>query len=145
MGQEEHIPKHLVGHGLLTPLDVFRGGDFSTGTLVSGHITSGNGLNVRLVSGTVTMRPINVHLYNREGGWIEVAFFDGGRGGPRVLGPYRLQPYAERTIPYHEVVGSYFTSGIHAQALSGWVAQPLSNGVDIKIGWVPEYTDAFGL
>ena len=145
MSQQEFIPKQVVGHELLTPLDIFRGGDFSTGTLVSGNITSGNGLNVRLVSGTVKMRVANVHLYNREGGWIEMAFYDGGRAGSRVLGPYRLQPYSERTVPFDEVQGRYFTSGIYAQALSGWVSQPLSNGVDIEVSWVPEYTDLFGV
>ena len=144
--RQETQPFLLGADGeLITPMDVFRAADFSTGSLVSGNITSGNGLTLKAVSSQVKLRVVNLQMYNREGGWLEIAYYDGGRAGARVLGPYRIQAYSERSIPFAELQGRYFTSSVHVQALSGWTGQPLSNGVDINISYVREATDVYGM
>jgi hypothetical protein len=102
---------------------------------------SGGGLTLKAVSSEVALRPVNLHMHNDEGGWLEVQFRDGGAHGGLVLGPYRLQSYSARTIPTEELMGHYFTSSVYAEVRSGWTGQPLSNGVVINMGLVQEPLD----
>lgn len=128
---------------LVTPIDVFRGGEYSVGTVVSGGTVSGGGLNVYQVSSQVRVRILNIELYNREGGWVEIEFRDGHFGGSRVLGPWKLDSRTDRYISHEQTAGRYFTSSVHAVVISGWVAQPLSNGIWVNIGRVNEPVDYY--
>lgn len=144
MARVEFEPKLLVGRELLTPIDALRASDFAVGSIVSGGNQSGGGVNLKIVSSAVKMRPVALHLFNNEGGWLEVVFHDGGFAGGRVLGPFRIQPLAEYRVPPEDLLGRYFTSSIYSQVRSGWTAQPLSTGVQIEVSWVPEPTDLPG-
>lgn len=126
---------------LVTPMDIFLGADFAVGNIVSGGALSGGGLNLQIVSSPTTMRVLNAHLFNNEAGWVEVEFLDGGRHGGLVMGPFRVQGLSERQLTYEEVVGRKFTSSIYADVRSGWTAEPLSNGVNVKASFVKEPTD----
>ena len=99
--------KRLVGRDLLTPIDVFRGADFSAGVLISGAVQSGVGVLsgggiIYQVSSPVNVRVLNLEMANQEPGWLEVEFRDGHFGGGRVLGPYRLNPLSRVSIPYEQ-------------------------------------------
>lgn len=127
---------------MVSPLDELRGGDFHVGTIISGAVLS-NGLNILsgggqlynvVTSSVIRIRPTNIELYNGENGWIEVEFRDGLWIGGRVAGPYRLLPLSERVIPESQLRGRYFTSGIFVAVLSGYAAQPLSNGIKVNVG-----------
>lgn len=126
---------------LVTPMDVFIGAIPAQGRLLSGGAVSGGGLNLLIVSSPSNLRLVNMHLFNREGGWLEIQFRDGNSIGDIKMGPYRLQAYSERQLPYEQVVGRYFTSSIYVEVRSGWTSQPLSNGVDIDVSVVKQPTD----
>lgn len=136
---------------LVSPLDDLRGGDFRVGTLISGavvsnalSILSGGGQLYNVVaSSVVKMRLLNIEMFNNEPGWIEVEFRDGIWTGGRVAGPYHLLPLTGTTIPENALKGRHFTSGIFVAVLSGYAAQPLSNGVKINIGVVHDPQDVY--
>ena len=135
----------LIGkdRALVTPMDELRASDFGIGTINSGGNVSGGGLTIRAVSGPTRLRILNADLWNQEGGWVEVEFRDGGFAGGRVLGPFQALSRTSLPIPQEQLQGRYFTSGIHAIVLSGWVAQPLSNGVKVNISWIAEPLDFY--
>ena len=141
----EQEPKYLVGRELLSPIDIFRAAEFSVGSIVSGGIVSGGGLTLKAVSSPVNIRLLNLHMFNNEAGWLEVQFLDGGSIGGRVLGPYHIEPFSEREVPYDKLVGRKFTSAIYGEVRSGWAAQPLSTGVSVAVSYVQEPTDLFGV
>ena len=141
----EYQPRLLVGRDLLTPIDVFRAAEFFDGNIVSGGIVSGGGLTLKAVSSPVNIRLLNGSIFNNEAGWLEVVFRDGGAAGSRVLGPFRVEAYSQRKLPFDEIQGRVFTSGIYVEVRSGWTAQPLSNGVNVNVGVVQEPTDLFGV
>jgi len=137
-------PKYLhPDRKLVTPMDIFRAAEFFAGSIVSGGSVSGGGLTLKVVSSPVNIRPLNLHMMNNEGGWLEVQFRDGNAVGGLVLGPYRIDSYSERKIPYEELVGHKFTSAIYGEVRSGWTAQPLSNGVSVNMGVAQEPTDFY--
>jgi hypothetical protein len=141
--RQEVESKELVGRELLSPINVFRTAEFADGTIASGGIVSGGGLTLRAVSSPSNIRLLNLHLFNNEAGWVEVVFKDGGTAGGRVLGPFRLGGFTERKVPYQEMLGRKFTSSVYAEVRSGWIAQPLSTGVNVNAGFVLEPTDLF--
>lgn len=128
---------------LITPMDKLRGADFSVGTVVSGATVSGGTLALYTVSSPVKVRILNLEIWNAEPGWLEIEFRDGGFGGGRVLGPYNLLPRAGLSKNENELAGRYFTSAVCVVVLSGYAAQPLSNGVKINIGRLNEPSDWF--
>jgi len=128
---------------LLTPLEIFRGSEYFDGTIISGGNVSGGGLSLKVVSSDVKIRLLNLHLMNNEGGWLEVQFRDGGGGGGRVLGPYRLGAYSEVDIPEKKLTGRYFTSAVYCEVRSGWTSQPLSTGVNVNAGVIQEPGDFY--
>lgn len=142
MADEDKAPRVLGrDHLLQTPVDINRAADFSVGTLNSGAQASGQGLVIFQVSSPVRVRILNLEMFNAEPGWIEVEFRDGISTGGRVLGPYSLLPRSRTPIPYEELVGRYFTSAIYGIVLSGYTAQPLSNGVLVKLSRWNDPTD----
>ena len=138
MTQEIEL-KQKSERSLVTPIDIFQAAKFSTGIFTSGHVASGLSL-VSVVSPT-NIRPLNLELFNQDAGWIEVEFRNGGLDGGRVLGPYVLNARSERRLSYDEVVGRYFTSGIHMTFLSGYTATPLSAGIKVNISYIKEVTE----
>lgn len=143
-------PKHLhPDRRLVSPLDELRGGDFHVGTLISGAVLS-NGLSILsgggqlynvVASSVVKIRLLGIEMFNNEAGWIEVEFRDGIWTGGRVAGPYHLLPLTRTSIPETELKGRYVTSGIFVAVLSGYAAQPLSNGVKINVGVIHDPQD----
>ena len=135
----EHQEVKLGPDGnFLAPLEIFRGSEYFDGTIISGGNVSGGGLSLKVVSSPMKIRLLNLHMMNNEGGWVEVQFFDGGRGGSRVLGPYRLGAFSEGNVPEEKLTGRYFTSAVYCEVRSGWTAQPLSTGVNINAGVIQE-------
>ena len=135
----------LIGRdrALGTPIDEFRASDFGVGTINSGGNVSGGGLTIRSVSGPTRLRVLSAEMWNNEAGWLEIEFRDGNFNGGRVLGPFKVLSRDQLAIPREQLQGRYFTSGIHAIVLSGWVSQPLSNGVKCNISFVAEPTDFY--
>lgn len=147
---EIYQEKQLVGRELLTPINLLRAAEQTVATLISGAVQSGTfalsgGGLIYQVSSPVNVRLVGLDMFNREAGWLEVEFRDGGFGGDRVAGPYRLNPREEYHIPYWELLGKKFTSSVYGVVLSGWAAQPLSNGVRVNIARVNEAIDLYGL
>ena len=138
MSEEIEIKKR-VERELRTEIDVFQAAKFSTGIFTSAHVASGLSL-VSVVSPT-NIRPLNLELFNQDAGWIEVEFRDGGLDGGRVLGPYVLNARSERRLSYDELIGRYFTSGIHMTFISGYTATPLSSGIKVNVSHVKEVTE----
>ena len=138
MSEEIEIKKR-VERELRTEIDVFQAAKFSTGIFTNAHIASGLSL-VSVVSPT-NIRPVNLELFNQDAGWIEVEFRDGGLDGERVLGPYVLNARSERRLSYDELIGRYFTSGIHMTFIAGYTATPLPNGIKVNVSYVKEVTE----
>lgn len=149
MGEETRvIPQNLhPDRKLVTPLEIERGASFFTGNIISGAVASNNipvlsgGGLLYQVSSPVRVRMLGLEMFNREIGWLEIEFRDGGETGGRVLGPYTLNGRASVTKSRDDLIGAYFTSSIHAVILSGYAAQPLSNGVRANLRYVLEPTD----
>lgn len=145
----EFQEKRLVGRELLTPLDLFRAAEQSVATLNSGATQSGTlagsgGGIIFQVSSPVKARLLGLDMFNQEVGWIEVEFRDGHFGGSRVAGPYKLDGRIGVNIPYWELQGKVFTSGIYGVVLSGWTALPLSNGIKVNCAMILEPRDIYG-
>ena len=146
----EYTPKLLhPDRNLVTPMDVFRGSRFVAASLISGAAVSNNldvlsgGGRMFQVSSPVRARVLNLEVSNREPGWLEVEFRDGGAAGGRVLGPYRIDALADRRLGVDDLIGRYFTSSIHGLVRSGYTAQPLSNGVLVNLSFILEPTDFY--
>lgn len=143
---EEFITRPRVlgkDRALVTPIDELRAGDFGVGTINSGGVVSGGGLTLRAVSSPSRLRVLNADVYNNDGGWLEVEFRDGGFAGGRVLGPFKVLSRDQFSVPQDQLKGRYFTSSIYAMILSGWVAQPLSNGVKVNVSFIAEPLDFY--
>ena len=136
---------------LVTPLDTFRGAEFVAASIISGavlsnerSVLSGGGRALAITTSNVArIRMLNLELHNDEPGWIQVEFRDGGTAGGRVLGPYDLNPLTGLSKKAEELQGRYFTSSVHLQVLSGYAAQPLSNGIKVNVGYILEPRDFF--
>ena len=155
MGERLEITEKKLGlnRDLVTPIDELRAAEFAVGTVISGGIVSnaldilsgGGRLRDVATSNQVRIRPLNLEVFNQEGGWLELEFRDGFTTGSRVLGPYYIQARSGIKRNRDELIGRYFTSGIFVQVLSGWAAQPLSTGVKVNISFVEEPLDRYGL
>lgn len=136
---------------LVTPLDLLRGSDFAAATLISGAAVSnalgvlsgGGAIRSITTSNLAKMRVVSLEMFNAEPGWLEVEFRDGIWTGGRVLGPFTLQGRSEKRLVGAELYGRYFTSSIFGVVLSGYAAQPLSNGVKINISYIEDPTDYY--
>ena len=124
-------------------MDELRASDFGVGTINSGGNVSGGGLTIRAVSSPSRLRVLAAEMWNNDGGWLEIEFRDGNFNGGRVLGPFKVLSRDQFAVPREQLQGRYFASGIHAIVLSGWVAQPLSNGVKVNISWIAEPLDFY--
>mgnify|MGYP001564098837 CR=1 FL=1 len=132
---------------LITPLEVERGATFAIGSIISGAVASNNipvasgGGLLYQVSSPVKVRMLGLEMFNREVGWIELELRDGGETGGRVLGPYSLGGRAGVSKSKDDLIGAYFTSSVHAVVLSGFAAQPLSNGIRVNLRFVLDPSD----
>lgn len=148
----ETVPQRLhPDRKLVSPLDDLRGGDFHVGTIISGAVLSNNldilsgggDLYSVVASSVIRVRLLNIEMFNNEPGWIEVEFRDGMWTGGRVAGPYHLLPLSRQAVPENELKGRYVTSGIFVAVLSGYAAQPLSNGIKVNVGVVHDPQDFY--
>lgn len=150
--RQETQPKLLgPNRSLLTPMDIFRGAEFVVGLAISGAVLSNNlpvlsgggRLYAITTSNVARIRVLTLELHNEEPGWIQVEFRDGGTTGGRVLGPYDLNSLTGMRRDTQELQGRYFTSSVHFQVLSGYAAQPLSNGIKVNLSYILEPQDFF--
>lgn len=145
--QPREVAQKFLGpdRNLRYAMDTFRGARFAAHAsgILSGGTVSGGGLTLYQVSSQVTVRLLNVEVWNREAGWIEVEFRDGGFAGGRVLGPMKVNPRDRLELSTEQVLGRTFTSSIYVMVLSGYAAQPLSNGVLVNAGFVLEPSGDF--
>ena len=125
---------------LVTPIDRFKASTFLD-AILSGtdSYVSGQSLLTVAASNVVRIRPLNFHFQNRETTHMTVLFRDGTVTGGRVVGPFILNPLQDRTIPYDELEGRYFASGIYALVLSG----VYSAGIQVNAGYVLDAQDYF--
>lgn len=128
---------------LLSPIDLLRGSDY-TRAVVSGAngYVSGQSLQTIAISNVAFIRPVLIHLQNRETTPMTILFRDGGITGAVVAGPYLLNPIQERVVTAEQLLGMRFTSGIYAVVISGTFSQ----GIQTLIGYVtdPDYNAAGG-
>lgn len=125
---------------LVTPIDRFKASTFLDAILSgASNYTSGQSLLTVAASNVVRIRPLNFHFQNRETSHMTVLFRDGSITGDRVAGPFILNPTQDRRVPYEDVEGRYFTSGIYAVVLSG----TFSAGIEVNIGFVLDALDFF--
>lgn len=135
---QEFVEKRLGrNRQLVTALDVLRASEF-VNALLSGTAAYTGGSGVLLFSGVlssiVAIRPVNIHLHNRETSHVTVLFRDGSVTGGIVAGPYIVNPSQGRDIAYDELLGRRFLSGIFAAVISGTFGQ----GTDVNIGYIKE-------
>ncbi len=143
-GEQVYRQRELVDGNLQTKMAEFAAASSIIGQVLSAHtFGASGGLAIAAVgaSNNVRLRIENVHISNREASYILIEFRDGSHVGPRVLGPVQVGPFADRGFTRDELMGVAVTSSFVAQAISGGVAFPVSNGIFVRLGFVPEHLD----
>ena len=133
-GYVEALQKALgQNRQVVSLIDEFRAST-SVQVILSGasYFTSGQTVYSVVTSSVVRIRPLNMHLQNRESSHMTVVFRDGGISGAVVAGPFIVNPIQERVIQYPELAGRFFTSSIYAVVLSGAFAA----GISLDVGYV---------
>lgn len=135
-GYQEVIVKQIGEfRQLVAPIDLFRAANF-TRNILSGanNYTSGQSLVTVTASSVVRIKPVMVHIQNRETTHMTILFRDGSITGTVVAGPYFVTPLSERSVTADQMLGLRFVSGIYAVVISG----AFSAGIQTAIGYVLE-------
>ena len=100
-GGYQEIVNKLMGEfrQLVTPMDLFRAANF-TRNILSGasNYTSGQSLLTVAASNVSRIKPVMVHIQNRETTHMTILFRDGSITGTVVAGPYFVTPLSEREV-----------------------------------------------
>ena len=144
MAAEGNINARQQGLGLdrniVTQMDQFRASEF-VNDVISGstNYTSGFALLTITTSNVAKIRPLNIHMQNRETSAMTIVFRDGGITGGVVVGPYIVNPTQDRDILETSLRGRSFLSSIYPVVISGTYGQ----GIPINIAFLIEPTDYF--
>lgn len=140
-GYEEFLTKKMGPDGVIvTEMDLFRAGNAFAAVLSgANNYTSGQAVYSIVASSVVRQRLLNVHFHNRETSHMTVVFRDGSISGTLLGGPWVVNPTTGRDIPYEELAGRRFLSGVYAVVISG----TFSAGIDVNVGYVLDPQDYY--
>ena len=129
-----------LDRNIVTQIDQFRASEFIN-DVISGstNYTSGFALLTITTSNVAKIRPLNIHLQNRETAAMTIVFRDGGITGGVVVGPTIINPTSERDILQEALQGRSFVSSIYPVVISGTYGQ----GIPINIGFIVEPSDYY--
>lgn len=143
-GENVFRQREMVDGALQTRMAEFAAASSIIGVVLSAHtFGASGGLNIASVaaSNQVRLRVSNLQIVNQETSYVLIEFRDGSNVGGRVFGPVRVGPLADRSFSRDELMGVAVTSSFNAQVVSGGVAFPVSNGIFVRLGFIPEHLD----